>query len=61
MICKYTSRICFAPLEAGFSFALVRRKRMPSFITLRKVSCKGSNWGKVYGELAIMYDGRLPD
>ena len=19
------------------------------------------NWGKVYGELAIMYDGRLPD
>jgi len=32
-----------------------------TFEATKKWTMPVQNWGKVYGELAIMYDGRLPE
>ena len=34
---------------------------LATFEATKKWTMPNRNWGRVYGELAIMYDGRLPD
>ena len=41
--------------------ALVKALNLSTFEATKKWTMPIHNWGKVYGELAIMYDGRLPD
>lgn len=42
--------------DASCFFALIKR-----FSERRPVSMPIRNWGQVYGELAIMYEDRLPE
>ena len=41
--------------------ALLKALYLSTFEATKKWNMPIRNWGKVYGELAIMYDGRLPD
>ncbi len=41
--------------------ALLKALYLATFEATKKWSMPIRNWGKVYGELAIMYDGRLPE
>ena len=41
--------------------ALLKALYLATFEATKKWTMPLRNWGKVYGELAIMYDGRLPD
>jgi transposase-like protein len=41
--------------------ALLKSLYLATFEATRKWTMPLREWGKVYGELAIMYDGRLPD
>ena len=41
--------------------ALLKALYLSTFEATKKWSMPIRNWGKIYGELAIMYDGRLPD
>lgn len=41
--------------------ALLKALCLATFEATKKWTMPLRNWGKVYGELAIMYDGRLPD
>ena len=41
--------------------ALLKALYLSTFEATKKWTMPVINWGKVYGELAIMYDGRLPD
>jgi transposase-like protein len=41
--------------------ALLKALYLATFEATKKWSLPLRNWGKVYGELAIMYDGRLPE
>ena len=41
--------------------ALMKALYLSTFEATRKGTMPIRNWGRVYGELAIMYDGRLPD
>ena len=41
--------------------ALLKALYLATFEATKKWTMPIHNWGKVYGELAIMYDGRLPD
>ena len=41
--------------------ALLKALYLSTFEATKKWTMPVRNWGKVYGELAIMYDGRLPD
>ncbi len=41
--------------------ALLKALYLSTFEATKKWTMPVHNWGKVYGELAIMYDGRLPD
>ena len=41
--------------------ALLKALYLATFEATKKWTMPVKNWGKVYGELAIMYDGRLPD
>ena len=41
--------------------ALLKALYLATFEATKKWTMQIHNWGKVYGELAIMYDGRLPD
>ena len=41
--------------------ALLKALYLSTFEATKKWTMPVKNWGKVYGELAIMYDGRLPD
>ena len=41
--------------------ALLKALYLSTFEATKKWTMPIRNWGKVYGELAIMYDGRLPD
>ena len=39
--------------------ALLKALYLATFETTKKLTMPLRNWGKVYGELSIMYDGRL--
>lgn len=41
--------------------ALLKTLYLATFEATKKWTMPIRNWGRVYGELAIMYDGRLPD
>ena len=41
--------------------ALLKALYLATFEATKKWSMPIRNWGQVYGELAIMYEGRLPD
>ena len=41
--------------------ALLKALYLSTFEATKKWTMPVQNWGKVYGELAIMYDGRLPE
>lgn len=41
--------------------ALLKALYLSTFEATKKWTMPVHNWGKVYGELAIMYEGRLPD
>ena len=41
--------------------ALLKALYLATFEAAKKWTTTLRNWGKVYGELCIMYDGRLPD
>ncbi len=41
--------------------ALLKALYLSTFEATKKWTLPVRNWGKVYGELAIMYDGRLPE
>ena len=41
--------------------ALLKALYLSTFEATKKWTMPVRNWGKVYGELAIMYEGRLPD
>lgn len=41
--------------------ALLKALYLSTFEAARKWTMSIRNWGKVYGELSIMYEGRLPD
>ena len=41
--------------------ALLKALYLATFEATKKWTMPIRNWGKVYGELSIMYDGRLPD
>ena len=41
--------------------ALLKALYLSTFEATRKWTMSIRNWGKVYGELSIMYEGRLPD
>lgn len=41
--------------------ALLKALYLSTFEATKKWTMPIRNWGRVYGELAIMYDGRLPD
>ena len=41
--------------------ALLKALYLATFEATKKWTMPIKNWGKVYGELAIMYDGRLPE
>ncbi len=41
--------------------ALLKALYLSTFEATKKWTMPIRNWGKVYGELAVMYDGRLPD
>lgn len=41
--------------------ALLKALYLATFEATKKWTMPVRNWGKVYGELAIMYEGRLPD
>ena len=41
--------------------ALLKALYLSTYEATKKWTMPVKNWGKVYGELAIMYDGRLPD
>ena len=41
--------------------ALLKALYLSTFEETKKWTMPIRNWGKVYGELAIMYEGRLPD
>ncbi len=41
--------------------ALLKALYLSTFEATKKWTLPIHNWGKVYGELAIMYEGRLPD
>ena len=41
--------------------ALLKALYLSTFEATKKWTMSVRNWGKVYGELAIMYDGRLPE
>ena len=41
--------------------ALLKALYLSTFEATKKWTMPIHSWGKVYGELAIMYDGRLPD
>ena len=41
--------------------ALLKALYLATFEATKKWTMPIRNWGRVYGELAIMYDGRLPD
>lgn len=41
--------------------ALLKALYLATFEATKKWSMPIRNWGKVYGEMAIMYEGRLPD
>ena len=41
--------------------ALLKALYLATFVATKKWTMPFRNWGRVYGELAIMYDGRLPD
>ena len=41
--------------------ALLKALYLATFEATKKWTMPLRNWGKVYGELALMYDGRLPD
>lgn len=43
------------------SQALLKALYLATFEATKKWSMPIRNWGLVYGELAIMYEGRLPD
>ena len=43
------------------SQALLKALYLATFEATKKWTMPVRNWGKVYGGLAIMYDGRLPD
>ena len=40
---------------------LLKALYLATFETTKKWSMSLRNWGKVYGELSIMYPGRLPE
>jgi putative transposase len=39
----------------------VKETRIFTFEATKKWTMPIRNWGKVYGELSIMYEGRLPE
>ena len=41
--------------------ALLKALYLSTFEATKKWTMSIRNWGKVYGELSIMYEGRLPD
>ena len=41
--------------------ALLKALYLSTFEATKKWTLPIRNWGRVYGELSIMYDGRLPD
>ena len=41
--------------------ALLKALYLSTFEATKKWTMPIRNWGRVYGELSIMYDGRLPD
>lgn len=41
--------------------ALLKALYLATFEATKKWSMPMQNWGQVYGELSIMYEGRLPD
>ena len=41
--------------------ALLKALYLATFEATKKWTLTLKNWGKVYGELAIMYEGRLPE
>ena len=41
--------------------ALLKALYLSTFEATKKWTMPIHNWGKIYGELSIMYDGRLPD
>ena len=43
------------------SQALLKALYLATFEATKKWTMPLRNWGKVYGELAIMYEGRLPE
>ena len=43
------------------SQALLKALYLAAFEATKKLTMPIRNWGKVYGELSIMYEGRLPE
>lgn len=43
------------------SQALLKALYLATFEAMKKWTMPIRNWGKVYGELSIMYEGRLPE
>ncbi len=41
--------------------ALLKALYLATFEATKKWTMQIQNWGKIYGELSIMYEGRLPD
>lgn len=41
--------------------ALLKALYLATFEATKKWNLPLRNWGKVYGELSIMYEGRLPE
>ena len=41
--------------------ALLKALYLSTFEATKKWTMQIHNWGKIYGELSIMYEGRLPD
>lgn len=43
------------------NIALLKALNLATFETTKKWTSKIRNWAQVYGELSIMYEGRLPE
>lgn len=57
-----SKRICYHQRSLGPSAqALLKVLYLATYEATKKWSMPIKNWGKIRGELAIMYPGRLPD
>ena len=52
---------CFPGISIPSGQALLKALYLATFEATKKWSMPIRNWGQVYGELAIMYEDRLPE